>query len=70
MFTMSECMGTQPCGTRIDTPMKEFLYEEADHLGTTPAELQRRLFDFYRESSETDTPCPHCGTDLTISLES
>jgi len=49
--------------------MKEFLEDEADRLGTTKAELQRRLLDFYRESRETDTPCPNCGNDITIELD-
>lgn len=67
---MAQCIGTQSCGARIDSSMKEFLQTEADRIGTSSAELQRRLFDFYSKSRESNTPCPHCGRDITISLES
>lgn len=67
---MAQCMGDVPCGTKIDQAMREFLEDEADRLGVTKAELHRRLLDFYRESRETDTPCPHCGEDITVKLES
>lgn len=50
--------------------MKDFLQSEANRLNTSSAELQRRLFDFYYESRENDTPCPYCGNSITISLES
>lgn len=69
MFTMAQCMGDIPCGTKIDQSMREFLEIETERLGVTKAELQRRLLDFYRESRETETNCPHCGTDITIPLE-
>jgi len=66
---MAQCHGDLSCGTKVDRRMKEFLEDEADRLGTTKAELQRRLLDFYRESRETDTPCPNCGNDITIELD-
>jgi len=65
---MAQCMGDVPCGTKIDKPMREFIDDEADRLGVTRAELVRRILDFYRESRENETNCPHCGNDITIPL--
>jgi len=66
---MAQCMGDVPCGTKIDQPMRDFLDEEAERLGVTRAELVRRVLDFYRESRESETNCPHCGNDITIPLK-
>ena len=65
---MAQCMGNVACGTKIDQSMREFLEDEADRLGVTKAELQRRLLDFYRESRQDDPNCPHCGDQITIDL--
>jgi hypothetical protein len=62
-------MGDVPCGTKIDRSMREFIDSEADRLGITRAELVRRILDFYRESRQEESNCPHCKTDITIPLE-
>lgn len=65
---MAECMGAVPLSTKIDREMGDFLDAEAERLGTTKAELLRRLLDFYRESIESETYCPDCDSRITISL--
>lgn len=50
--------------------MREFIEDEADRVGVSKAEVQRRLLDFYRRSRENDTPCPYCGDDIEIDLYS
>lgn len=49
--------------------MQDFLDDEADRLGVSKAEVLRRILDFYKESRESETNCPSCGTDITIPLE-
>ena len=66
---MADCHGDIPCSTKVDSSMRGFLEDETDRLGMTKAELQRRLLDFYRESREDETNCPHCGNDITIPLQ-
>ena len=65
---MAECMGAVPLSTKVDGDMDSFLEAEAERLGTTKAELLRRLLDFYRESIESETHCPDCNSRITISL--
>lgn len=66
---MAECMGAVPLSTKVDKGMDNFLEAEAEQLGTTKAELLRRLLDFYRESTESETRCPDCDSGITISLQ-
>ena len=66
---MAQCHGELSCGARVDQSMQDFLDEEADRLGVSNAEVLRRILDFYRESRESETNCPDCGTDITIPLE-
>ena len=65
---MAESNGTVPVGTKVDSAMKEFLDEEANRLGVSKAELQRRLLEFYRAGIEDETPCPNCGSAIEIPL--
>jgi len=67
---MADCHGDLPASTKVDSSMREFLEAEADRLGVTKAEMHRRLLDHYRESRESETPCPHCHEDINVRLNS
>ena len=66
---MSNCLGATPLATKVDGAMEEFVTDEANRLGVSKAELQRRLLDFYRESIEGESDCPECGTTIIIPLD-
>lgn len=65
---MAQCMGDVPCGTKVDQSMRDFLDDEANRLGVSRAELVRRVLDFYRDTRQDDSNCPHCGDQITIDL--
>ena len=67
---MSQCQGDLTLATKVDASMNEFVEDETERLGISRAELHRRLLDFYRESRQNNPPCPHCGEDLDIALQS
>lgn len=49
--------------------MEAFIEDETERLGVSKAEFHRRLLDFYRESREGESNCPHCESDITIPLK-
>jgi negative regulator of replication initiation len=65
----AQCVGDITASTRLDQSMCDYIDDEAERLGVSKAEFLRRLLDFYRESRENETNCPHCGDDITIPLE-
>ena len=66
---MAQCYGDISAGTKVDESMKRFLRGEADRLGVSVAEVQRRIFDEYRATRDGAVECPHCGEAVVFDLE-
>lgn len=65
---MSSCLGDIAASTKVDRDMAEYLDSEAQRLGISKSEFQRRLFELYRESRREDVDCPHCGDAVVFDL--
>lgn len=50
--------------------MSQFVSEEAQRLGVSKAELQRRLLEAYEASRTGNATCEHCGETVDIDLSS
>jgi hypothetical protein len=50
--------------------MSQFVSEEAQRLGVSKAEFQRRLLEAYQHSRVGNASCDHCGGPVEIDLQS